>query len=312
MRLIELQPGRILSDEEADGLAGAFLDESHYDTVIDRDTRVVRPDGSPLLVFRRGAVPTDLCALAYPAIRRVHLDGDNRGLASGLKHRAPDLDETTVGIEKPTRFYLRRRDGRISNTHHALGGRGQPTSGVIGYFDRVARYPYCRTTAFNLDHPDLFARCLPLFRHVDGVFAAEAPDRHAAQMARIRETHPDFVIHGTAFTTVTVNKNFRTACHKDKGDLPEGFGVMTVLQAGHYAGGLLVFPKYRVAVDVRSGGVLLSDVHSWHGNTAIHGAGAFERWSLVLYYRRLMQKCGSAAEERERAKRRRRGDPLNA
>jgi hypothetical protein len=86
--------------------------------------------------------------------------------------------------------------------------------------------------------------------------------------------------------------------------LREGFGVLTVLHAGTYTGGHLVFPKYRVAVDLRTGGVLLADVHEAHGNTPLIGTpGSFVRLSLVCYYRAGMRACGSASEENARAKR---------
>ena len=79
---------------------------------------------------------------------------------------------------------------------------------------------------------------------------------------------------------------------------------MSVLEAGSYQGGYLVWPKSRTAVDMRVGGLCLADVHQWHGNTAILGApGQFLRLSLVFYYRAKMIECGSAAEEFDRAKR---------
>ena len=53
----------------------------------------------------------------------------------------------------------------------------------------------------------------------------------------------DFKIHDTVFTTVTVNKNFRTAAHYDAGDLKEGFGNLAVLQTGEYSGAYTVIPK---------------------------------------------------------------------
>ena len=57
------------------------------------------------------------------------------------------------------------------------------------------------------------------------VFRRELPDRYAVQMRAVRATPPEFVIRGTAFTTVTVNRNYRSAVHKDKGDLPDGFAT---------------------------------------------------------------------------------------
>jgi hypothetical protein len=185
-------------------------------------------------------------------------------------------------------------------------------SGIIGYFDRTAREPYCRTTAFTWEEVHKWRAAQPFIEAVNGVFKQAMPARHAAQMRAVRATRPEWVIGATAFSTVTVNRNYRSAAHKDKGDLPEGFGVLSVLRAGEYEGGHLVFPQYRVAVDLHTRDVLMADVHEWHGNTPIVGEeGRYERISCVFYYRTNMRHCLSSDQELERAKRRRRGDPLN-
>lgn len=204
-----------------------------------------------------------------------------------------------------TRLRPMKQDGTVSNTNYAQAVH----SGIIGFYDRYPRIPYCRLTAFNLYQPEKFQAAMPLIRAIDEAFKKNVPGRYAAQLKVVKQTSPDFVIHKTAFTTITVNKNWVTALHKDKGDLTEGFGVMTALRAGHYSGCYLCFPKYRVAVDMRTRSLLLADVHEWHGNTPLIGIeGAFERISLVCYYRQGMVSCGSAAEELARAKKIRMGD----
>ena len=39
-----------------------------------------------------------------------------------------------------------------------------------------------------------------------------------------KATHPNFRIEDTAFTTITINKDYRTAVHTDAGDYAAGFG----------------------------------------------------------------------------------------
>ena len=143
---------------------------------------------------------------------------------------------------------------------------------------------------------------MPLIRAVDARFRETLPERYAAQQAVVEATSPDFYISGTVFTTLTVNMNFRTAVHQDVGDYKPGFGVMTAIRRGVYEGCYLCFPKYRVAVDMQTGGLCLADVHEWHGNTPLVPKGKYARLSLVFYYRELMQRCGSSAEELERVK----------
>jgi hypothetical protein len=290
-----------LTDEAADKLAGEFIGHEHYDRLLQESADVYKPDGSPLIKFRKGVLPPELCEAAYPIIRRAAATTSNRGMAGGKV----DPTRTRQSAEQSaTRYRPLKRDGTISNTTQA----NVVESGVVGFMDRATRFPYCRMTAFHMDNLGEMQRVLPLFRAVNEVFEHEAPERYAAQLAKVTATHPDFLISGTAFTTVTVNRNFRTAVHKDAGDLKEGFGVMAVLEWGKYDGGYLVFPKFRVAVDLRQGDVLLADVHEWHGNTPLNGVpGRYERVSLVHYYRQHMFKCGAASEELERAKARQPG-----
>lgn len=158
--------------------------------------------------------------------------------------------------------------------------------------DATRDHRQCRTTAYTRKHVEGWVAALPFVQAVDGVFRRTSPDRYEAQMAVVRKTPAYFVIPGTAFTTVTVNRNFQTAVHTDAGDLSEGLGVMSVLDERQYEGGYLVFPRYRVAIDMRRRDVLLADVHEYHGNTPIVGIESeYERISTVFYYRSGMRHC---------------------
>lgn len=285
-------------------MGGTLLDVEHFDHLVSgEDATVYKPDGSPLLIYRHDALPFEACKAAYGAIRGVAIQAGksrgNRGLAAGKLTGKTDRIREEIGIRGDKRAFPLRKDGTVSNTHLAK----QVESGVIGFYDRYERIPYCRLTAFNINRPEKFKAALPFIRAVDRAFAEAVPERYAAQKAMVEKTSRDFFISGTAFTTITVNRNWQTAVHQDAGDYKPGFGVMSVLEAGEYQGGYLVFPQYRVAVDMRSRGVCMADVHEWHGNTPIVGKpGKFERISCVFYYRRDMFKCGSAEQELERAK----------
>lgn len=303
MKTIQLKTE--LSDEEVDKLGGTFLNDIHYDLLVqNEDVKILKPDGTPLIVFRSKVLPANVCKAAFPALRGAASGAMNRGMAGGI---IPGGDAVKIGGQRTfikasddaTRAKPIKKDGTISNTSYSVS----VPSGIIGYYDRYPRIPFCRLTAFNLSHPEKFAQAIPYIRAINAVFKADMPDRYAAQLKMIRKTSQDFVINKTAFTTVTVNKNWRTACHKDAGDLREGFGVMSALRAGKYKGCYLIFPKYRVAVDMQTRDVCLADVHSWHGNSPLIGVeGMYERLSTVLYYRAGMIDCGTAKEEQERAK----------
>ncbi len=293
MRTIRLRGS--LTDEATDTLSGEFMNETHYDTLLTEDADVIKPDGSILLKFRKGRIPEELCKVAHAVLRDAAQSTTNRGMAGGkVKLSEVGREAGEVGS---VRYYPKKKDGTISKTNHA----NPVNSGIIGYFDRQVRFPYCRQTAFQMDNPEKIGKAMPFIQAVNEVFKTEAPDRYENQRAMIEKTHPDFYLHDTVFTTVTVNRNFQTAVHKDAGDLKTGFGVMAALRWGEYEGGYLVFPKFRVAVDMRTSDVLLADVHEWHGNTAIKGTpGRYERVSCVFYYREHMSACKSAKEELDR------------
>jgi hypothetical protein len=79
-----------------------------------------------------------------------------------------------------------------------------------------------------------------------------------------------YQIADTAFSTLTVNMNFRTALHKDAGDYSEGFGNLSVIEWGRYHGGETLFPRFGVGVNLRTGDFVAMDVHEWHVNAPIH------------------------------------------
>lgn len=300
MRKIYLKEEDCLSDEEAASLAGKLLDESYFTQIISEDCEVYKPNGDLLLVMRKKVIPVDVAAKAYKALRHAATPTDNRGISAGF---LTEEDFKKMGVEpvetSTFRYKKKLNDGSKSKTNYAK----TVNSGIVGYFDRYPRIPYCRQTAFNQNNFEKFRDAVPMIRYIDKVFSELVPERYQAQKEWADKTSEDFIIKGTSFTTVTVNKNWQTAVHTDKGDLQEGFGNLAVLEGGKYSGGFTGFPKFKVAVDCRSCDVVLMDVHEWHGNVAIKKISPnAERIALVCYYRRNMIKCGTMEEELNMAK----------
>ncbi len=166
-------------------------------------------------------------------------------------------------------------------------------SGVAGWYDRYPRIPYGRPTAYTEKNPELFAKAYPFLQTLNRGFKELLPWRWGNQKAAADKLDPRFLVPETVFTTVTVNKTFRTACHRDAGDLDTGLSNLLVLGTGEYTGGYLVFPEYRVAVNVRPGDLLLVNNHEIiHGNTPIvlnnPDDSTCERISVVCYFREKM------------------------
>lgn len=280
-------------DAVAAAMEGTALGDDAYDEVVGGEAVDCYTEaGEPLFLLRTGVIDPGVCRRAFPVLWTAASVSYNRGAAAGGGGRRAV-----------------RRDGTLSNTRTS----DPVLSGNVGFYPRTRRAPYCRPTAWTWRHAGRWPPALDFFRAIHDVFAGEpaVAHRYEAQRVAAAGTPGEWVMPGTVFSTAAVNLNFPTRVHKDRGDLPEGFGAMSVLRAGAYQGGHLVFPQYRIAVDLRTQDVLLSDVHQWHGNAPLHGAeGEYARLSVVCYFLTRMRQCLPPADEWERLKRRRPGDPL--
>jgi hypothetical protein len=173
-------------------------------------------------------------------------------------------------------------------------------SGIAGWYDRYPRIPYGRATSYTAREPEKFAMAYPFLQSLARGFKELLPWRYNNQMAAAKKLDEAFLVPGTPFTTITVNKTFRTAAHRDAGDLDNGLSNLLVLSNnGNFTGGYLIAPEYRVAVNVRPGDLLLINNHEViHGNTEIVlGDENAERVSLVVYFREKMLELGSKQYE---------------
>lgn len=180
-------------------------------------------------------------------------------------------------------------------------------SGVAGWYDRYPRIPYGRATSYTEKHPDKFALAYPFLQSLNRGFKDLMPWRWSNQKAAADKLDKRFLVPETVFTTITVNKTFRTAAHRDAGDLNDGLSNLLVVGTGEYTGGYLIFPEYRVAVNVRPGDLLLVNNHEIiHGNTPIvlnnPDDPKSERISLVCYFREKMLELKSWEYETLRRK----------
>ena len=186
----------------------------------------------------------------------------------------------------------------ISTTNYAKS----VFSGVAGWYDRYPRIPFGRATTYTRDNFDKFKLSFPFLQSLDSGFKELLPSRWSNQKKAVDTIDSKFVIPDTVFTTITVNKSFRTAAHRDAGDFADGLSNLLVVGSGDYTGGYLIFPEYRIAVNVRPGDLLLVSNHEIiHGNTEIKLTRPdAERISLVCYLRENMLELGSYEYETTR------------
>lgn len=354
---------------DCEHLLGQFLDESHFDTVINEDTDCYffsEDEQNIAFKFRKNFFTKEEQEQAYLGLREAALPTQNRGLAAGpkgekcggrdwatefqlrvfdllqkeeentavevsirdevaiLRERYKDVETTrglvwlsalvkqnnfvfeewlervlTLSVAERKEIAKETRKKYISDTTYA----NQVYSGIAGWFDRYPRIPYGRATAYTQNSYDKFELSFPFLQSLDRGFSELLPQRHAAQRAAADKIDPAFLVPKTVFTTITVNKTFRTAAHRDAGDFSNGLSNLLVLSNnGNYSGGYLILPEVRVAVNVRPGDLLLVNNHEYiHGNTPIelHDETA-ERISLVCYLREKMLELGTKEYEDHR------------
>ena len=89
---------------------------------------------------------------------------------------------------------------------------GNPVdSGIAGWFDRYPRIPYGRATTYTRDNWDKFKMAFPFLQSLNRGFKDLLPWRWSNQRAAADKIDQRFLAPGTVFTTITVNKTFRTA-----------------------------------------------------------------------------------------------------
>ena len=354
---------------DCEHLLGQFLDESHYDVLIDEDTDCYlhnEDESSIAFKFRKNFFSKEEQEAAYTGLREAATPTQNRGLAAGPKGEKcggrewvtefqmqvfdlfqKEAENTAIKInvkeeiDRLRELYQNKESTRglvwlsalvkqddfsfenwlenvsnlsvierkkeahkvenkyISDTTYA----NQVNSGIAGWFDRYPRIPYGRATAYTQHSFDKFKMSFPFLQTLDRGFAELLPTRHAAQREAADKIDPAFLVPETVFTTITVNKTFRTAAHRDAGDFTNGLSNLLVLSNnGNYSGGYLILPEVRVAVNVRPGDLLLVNNHEYiHGNTPIIiNDEVSERISLVCYLREKMLELGSKEYEDHR------------
>jgi hypothetical protein len=356
---------------DCEHLLGQFLDESHFDTLINEDTDCYlgsEDEDNIAFKFRKNYFSKQEQDAAYAGLKEAATQSQNRGLAAGPKgekcgnrewvtedqirifeyiKKEPenaiiksDFTEEVAAIRekysnkestrglvwlsfkvKEDNFSFDRWLTEIANLSPAErkheANEIQETyisdttyanavySGIAGWFDRYPRIPYGRATAYTQHSYDKFKLSFPFLQTLDRGFAELLPQRHGAQRAAADKIDPSFLVPGTVFTTITVNKTFRTAAHRDAGDFTNGLSNLLVLSNnGNYTGGYLILPEVRIAVNVRPGDLLLVNNHEYiHGNTPIELQDEVaERVSLVCYLREKMLDLGEDAWESLRYK----------
>jgi|LauGreSuBDMM15SN_2_FD.fasta_scaffold07981_4 hypothetical protein len=234
------------------------------------DVKAGKPERKLLAKLRKSAIPKETVQIGWDAFRLLAIPSRNRGAAAGpidtkgiyWSSRKP------VKIDKWSAQYM-TPDSNGKQVESKMRVNNVVSSGVIGYYEKT---PFlgqpCRMTGYTRSGLKQFLHGLPFLEAIDTQFKKLVPAAHKKQLAEVSKK-PMFQIGETAFSTLTVNSNFRTALHKDAGDYTEGFGNLTVIEWGKYHGGETLFPRFGVGFNIRTGDFVAMDVHEWHTNAPI-------------------------------------------
>ena len=287
---------KILSDEDIANKEGEYFDQNFYTKIINKDCDGYTEDGNLLFKFRKKKINSYLTNNALEAFldasKKLH---DNRGAAAGVleKHKLPKYVGKWVNPGKFRTYFISKFSKKKSK--QLISNRAP--SNIAGYYDKPDRnigsnaLP-CRMTAFTKYNSDKWNMSIPFLKRVDRLFKYLVPSKHELQRKQAQNTK--FVIDDTAYSTITINHNWRTALHKDAGDFKDGFGNLIVCEDGKFDGGYLGFPQYGVCINVKNNDFLAMDVHEWHCNTELKPKNKdkkFNRLSIVCYLRENMLRC---------------------
>jgi hypothetical protein len=296
VKILKVKP--IMTEEAEEALLGVKVANEHCKQLIDYDCDVYdKETGACLAKFRKSIIPASVQLAAYKNLLAASKPSLNRGMALGEKNDNGKVRQRAL-----------LKDGRLSKqsvTQNAVN------SGIVGYYDRTARLPVCRLTAYTQQHWEKFVDAYPIMKFVDDQYSKLMPAEYKKQKRMADKVPGEWVIGDTSFSTVTVNKNYSTAAHRDAGDYKEGFGNLVALRKGKYEGCYFTFLRWGIGFDLQNGDLLMCDVHRVHGNTPMVAVdkGA-TRLSLVMYLRERMVDCLPFADELDRAKKRKKGDKL--
>jgi len=258
----------VMTDKEIEAKEGTYFDGKGYQ-MIDHNADVygiVNGQKQLLAKFRKAVFPKPITDLGWDSFYRAAAASRSRGAAAGPIQAKSKYWKTRKLVET-NGWWARYKSG---NKTSKMRVNNPVFSSVVGYFEATPfmKLP-CRLTTYTQNYFDEYKQGLPFIEAIDGEFKKLVPDAHKKQYQRIHST-PTYQIKDTAFSSVTINRNFRTALHKDAGDFKDGYGNLTVLERGKYHGGETLFPQFGVGFNLRTGDFIAMDVHQWHCNTEMY------------------------------------------
>jgi hypothetical protein len=271
--------------------------DEDFDFLVLDDTDCYDDDtGHLLFKFRKRAIYPHNIALAksiFSDIDEKMKDSKTRGSAAGKF-----VDKSKFADKKIERIEASQSKGKgfiVKNGKRLRNPVSNPVKSYKSgmYFDRFKQQNL--DWGFSKLFPDEWKRSMPFFSNIAEKFESILPGIFKKMKMRRITTAPEAQISPSVpLSTVSINVNFATAYHQDRGDFKSGFSTLTVVKLGEIEGGHLVFPEYKIAIKVDEGDLLLNQSHRlWHGNTPIvQGPNGGKRISFVTYLKHALERAG--------------------
>jgi hypothetical protein len=307
----------IMTNDEIKAKEGTYFDGKGY-TIFDEDVDVyamVNGEKKLLAKLRKQVLDPAIIRTGWEGFWIAAGPSRNRGAAAG----PIDVKGNYWKKRKPVDIKGWSANETVRGSVSKMRVNNNVFSSVLGYFNATPfmKLP-CRITSYTMRYWKYYKHGLPFIHAIDACFKALVPDKYALQR-KAAEQMPMVHIQDTSFSSVTINRNFRTALHKDDGDFKDGYGNLSVIERGHYHGGFTLMPEFGIGFNVRTGDFLAMDVHQWHCNTELYETaedkeknktlprihkdsletgtlGAekpFSRVSFVCYLREKLRECDS-------------------
>ena len=255
--------------------AGEFYDSSHYDKIISESEYGFNDKGEVLFCFIKGAIKEENRRKYADVIRSCcKTKTKNRGASAGPvdlryfpkkavefcdRHGRPFTDD------KP-RYSVFYKDATGKKVNRCQSN--QVRSGVAGYFDKVAGLP-CRKVGWSNRNPLKHEQLVELAKEIQENHKQYCETSYKFHKKKADECPQELLFKDTIYSTMTLNYDFRTASHMDKGDLEGGLSTLTIFEdiPNNYSKFYLGLPEYKICFDVRDGDTLIFNAHEYHANT---------------------------------------------
>ena len=278
---------------------GKFYDFKHYDELINNTQYGLDENGDILFCFIKNAIKQpnkEVLKILYDKSKSITV---NRGYASGIAniknfkkcaetlHHPKSLKELKDGEHKLVSVkYKSKLTGEISSRCYSNIAK----SSAIGFYDKSVKLE-CRKVEWSQKNIEKQNLILPLINEISNVYKDNAFEYWEKQKNQ-SELSPSYILGDSVFSTLTLNHNFRTGCHQDKGDYKDGLSTLLILENSDYKGFYLGLPEYKICFDIRNCDLLIFNAHEYHCNTEpIKMNQEIDRVSIISYLHDKLYKC---------------------